>query len=121
MTGRGENVIHSWLNSKDVPKAAKAKINSRLQAMQGLQKIPDGWISVYNGYPNLYELRIRYLRAQYRPLGFYGPKTGRWRFTLLSGAIEKNDKIPKSVLDAADERRKIIIDDPPRAIPHDFG
>lgn len=117
----GTNLIRSWLDSKEVPKLAKAKINGRIQAMQGLPKIPEGWVSAYTGYPHLFELRIRYLNVQYRPLGFYGPKTGRWRFTILSGAIEKDDKIPRAVLDATDERRKIVINDPSRAIPHDFG
>jgi len=116
--GDGERVneIHTWLNSKDVTKGAKAKINARVLTLQGFPIFPDQYFSAYRGWPGLYELRIVCSGVQYRPFGFYGPK--QKQFTLLVGSLEKG-KIPKSTLKVADERRKIVIADPSRIDPHD--
>ncbi len=119
VNARGDNEIRTWLDSKDVPKKAKAKINARLIALQGFPVFPEGWLSAYSGYPGLYELRISYKGAAFRPFGFYGPK--QRQFTLLIGAIEKDSKIPKGLLDSANERMAIVNGDPSRAVPHDFG
>jgi hypothetical protein len=119
VTARGENEIYSWLHSKDVPKQARAKINARLTALRGLSIFPEQFISAYNGWDDLYELRIVFSGVQYRPFGFYGPR--RREFTLLVGSIEKG-KVPKSTLKVADERRKLVIADPTnRTCHHDFS
>jgi len=47
--------------------------------------------------------------VQYRPLGCYGPE--RREFTLLIGAVEKGGKLPRAALEAAVQRRKIILSD----------
>jgi len=116
--GSGEitNEIHEWLNSKEVRKEAKAKINARVAALQGFPVFPEQFFSAYRGWDGLYELRIVCSGVQYRPFGFYGPK--QKQFTLLIGSTEKG-KVPKSTLKVADERRKIIIADPSRIVPHD--
>jgi hypothetical protein len=118
MTERGENEIHRWLGSGEVTKAAKAKINARIMALQGFPIFPEQYISAYTGWPKLLELRIVSNGVQYRPFGFYGP--GRGQFSLLIGGIEKG-KIPTRLLEAADERRNIVIANPSRVIPHDFS
>jgi hypothetical protein len=51
-------------------------------------------------------------------LGFYGPAKGQ--FSLLVGGVEKG-KIPKRLLEVADERRNIVIANPSRIGPHDFS
>ena len=116
--GSGEtfNEFHAWLNSKEVTTKAKAKINGRLIALQGFALFPDQYFSAYRGWDDLYELKIVCSGVQYRPFGFYGPH--RRQFTLLVGSIEKG-KVPKSTLEVADERRKIVIADPSRIVPHD--
>lgn len=118
LTERGENDIHRWLNSAEVTKAAKAKINARIIALQGFPIFPEQYISAYSGWPKLLELRIVSNGVQYRPLGFYGPNRGQ--FSLVIGGIEKG-KIPIRLLEAADERRKIVIANPSRIAPHDFS
>ena len=115
---RGENEILSWLNSVEVPRAAKAKINARIMALQGFPVFPPPYFSAYKGWDDLYELRVVYANVQYRPLGFYGP--ARRQFSLLIGGIEKG-KIPKRLLEAANERRKIVIGNPTRVRAHDFS
>jgi hypothetical protein len=117
VTERGENDILRWLN--DIPKAAKAKINGRIVALRGFSIIPDQYISAYTGWPGLLELRIVCDNVQYRPFGFYGPIRGQ--FTLLVGGVEKGGKIPRSLLEVADERRKIVMADPRRIVSHDFS
>lgn len=114
----GKNEIHEWLNSRVVSKKAKAKINARIAAMRGMTVFPDGWISAYNGWDGLYEMRIGCHGVQYRPFGSYGPH--RRQFSFLVGSIEKGGVIPQSDLQRADERRKIVIADPGRVTPHDF-
>jgi len=117
-TERGENDIHRWLKSPEVPKAAKAKINARIIALQGFPLFPEQYISSYTGWPGLLELRIVSNGVQYRPLGYYGPDRGQ--FSILVGGIEKG-RIPRRLLEVADERRKIVDSDPRRVRRHDFS
>jgi hypothetical protein len=114
---RGENEIHRWLTWQ-IPKAAKAKINARIAALQGFPIFPEQYISAYNGWPGVLELKIVSARVQYRPLGFYGP--GRGQFSLLVGGVEKG-KLPKQLLEVANERRTLVINQPSRVRRHDFS
>jgi hypothetical protein len=118
---RGVNEIHAWLNSPVVTKLAKSKINGRIAALQGFPLAPEGWISAYTGYLGLYELRVAASGVQYRPLGFYGPGPERRQFSLLIGATERDDKIPRPVLESANERKDTVIRNPARVVPHDFS
>jgi Phage derived protein Gp49-like (DUF891) len=119
VSSRGRNEIHDWLNSQEVRKEAKAKINARLVALQGFPVFPEQFFSSYKGWGELYELRIVYSGVQYRPFGFYGPNPRE--FTLLVGSIEKG-KVPKSTLKVADERRKLVLSDPKNRVqPHDYS
>src|SRR6266566_1753386 len=93
---RGTNEIHEWLNSTEVRKEAKAKINARLVALRGFPIFPEQYFSSYRGWDDLYELRVVYSGVQYRPLGCYGPK--QKQFTILVGSTEKG-KVPKSTLE----------------------
>lgn len=119
LSERGTNEIYAWLNSRDVPKGAKAKINARIISLQGFPIFPEQYFSAYKGWDDIYELRITFSGVQYRPLGCYGPG-GRRQFTLLVGGIEKG-KIPKRLLEIADERRKIVHADSARITSHDFS
>lgn len=115
---RGENEILRWLNSSQVPKAARAKINARIISLQGFSVFPEQYFSAYRGWDGIYELRIVFAGVQYRPLGFYGP--GRRQFSLLVGGIEKG-KIPRQLLEVANERRAIVKGDHQRVVRHDFS
>jgi hypothetical protein len=80
---------------------------------------PDKWASLYRSWEPIIELRIPFARVQYRPLGVYS-KNQRWTFVLLAGAIEKGGKIPRSDLQAADNRRKLLEAEPHRVRRHQF-
>ena len=118
VNARGENEIHSWLNSAQVPPKAKAKINARIATLQGFPIFPEQYFSAYRGWDDIYELRIVYAGVQHRPLGFYGPARGQ--FCLLVGGVEKG-KVPKSLLAIAEARRKIVIANPGRTCRHNFS
>src|SRR5436190_1864870 len=118
VNARGDNEIHLWLNSDAVPIGAKAKINARLITLQGFPIFPEQYFSAYKGWNDLYELRIVFGNVQYRPFGFYGPV--RRQFCLLACGVEKGS-VPKSLLSIAEERRKLVITDTSRAVPHNFS
>ena len=114
-SARGENLIRRWLDG--LPPKAAAKINARILFMQAMLMWPEQYVSSLVGWPELIELRIVSAANQYRPLGFYGP--GRREFTIVLGAIEKG-KIPKRILEVADDNRKIALADASRICEHRF-
>lgn len=118
LDARGVNEIHVWLHSSGVTKDARAKINARIASLQGFPLFPEQYISAYRGWPGILELKIVCDGVQYRPLGFYGPERGQ--FSLLVGCVEKG-RIPKRLLEVADERRKLVILLPSRVRKHDFS
>jgi hypothetical protein len=118
VSSRGINEIHEWLNSQEVPKGAKAKINARIASLQGFPLFPEQYFSAYKGWDDLYELRVVFGGVQYRPFGCYGPQ--RRQFTILVGGIEKGS-VPERLLAVADERRKIVYANPTRIRRHDFS
>ena len=118
VNARGENEILTWLNSSEVPKEAKAKINARIITLQGFPIFPEQYFSAYKGWDDIYELKIVYGNVQYRPFGFYGPN--RRQFCLLAGGVEKG-KVPKSLLEIAEKRRKIVIANPNQICRHNFN
>jgi hypothetical protein len=118
VSARGENEIHHWLNSSRVPVEAKAKINARIATLQGFPVFPEQYFSAYKGWDDLYELRVVFGGVQYRPFGFYGPE--RRQFCLLVGGVEKG-KLPKSLLEVAEARRRIVIANPSQICRHDFS
>lgn len=115
---RGENEIHRWLHSKQVPKRARAKINARIATLQGFPIFPEQYFSAYKGWDDLYEIKVEYGNVQFRPFGCYGPD--RRNFTLLVGGIEKG-KVPRSLLEVADERRKHVLAGRASIVRHNFS
>lgn len=104
---RGENTIAAWLSS--LPPEAQAKIDDRLVRMAQMDRWVSPWCKFYKGYDQIVELRILINKVQYRPLGFYGPR--QREFTLLIGAIERNNKISRSVLETAVKRKDLVCED----------
>ena len=88
-----------------LPMGAQAFIDGRILSMAGLVRWQEKWISRYQGAPKLFELRIPFMKVQYRPLGCYGPNRS---FVLLAGATERDGKLePISAVNVADRRRRI--------------
>lgn len=115
----GQDEIDVWLSG--LQKAARAKFLAR---MAGLRDQPQhNWNGTrtkqLNGYDGLLEVRFKANNVQHRPIGFFGPD--KMEFTLLVGAIEKNNQfIPKSAPDTAIARKKKVLADKRRAHVCDF-
>ena len=96
---------------------------------QGEDQRPDLDTSELSGIPpsvhqriqrleGIFELRIGFGGREFRPLGCYLPDH---RFAILVGAEEKGDKIPTNLLEVTHERRKLVIRDSSKLVPHDFS
>src|SRR5882724_5141584 len=116
LRANGANEINSWIDS--LPKSAQAKIDYILLVLRGSRNWPPQYVSAYVDWDDIYEIRVVANGVQYRPLGCYGPE--RREFTLLIGAVEKGGKLPRAALEAAVQRRKIILSDRGRTDEHRF-
>lgn len=99
----GNCPFSDWLLG--LPDDAQACIDQRLLTMEGMGQWPEKWASRYTAVTGLVEIRIRFKKVQYRPLGIYQPDH---RFVLLGGGIEKGNRIPKGTLEAIGVRRKLL-------------
>jgi hypothetical protein len=117
--GSGRNPFAEWMR-REIPPEAAVAINGRFTLMRGMERWPDKWVSDYQGYVGLLEARIPYDKVQYRPLFMYSVVVRR-QVVLLSGAIERNRKIRRALLDAASDRREILLKEPGRVERHRFG
>ncbi len=91
----------------DLDPEPKQKIKAFIRRMENIEKWDSSYFKPLVGYHGIYEIKIKFKRVQYRPLGCYGP--GRKEFTLLIGAIEKGSKLtPKDAAQKAQERCKLI-------------
>jgi len=73
-----------------------------------------------DGYPEIVEVRIRWMNTQYRLLGYRGP--GEREFTLLFPALEKGDQfVPLNAPEIATNRMSIVKVDRSRIREHSFG
>lgn len=105
-----QTVLKLWIDS--LPPNVRDDVRSKLNTMLlGLRQMPPGkwpeqWISAYTGRDDIYELKFRLKKIQFRPFGCYGP--GRFGFTFLGGAIEQGDSIPSGVLTTLEGRMRAV-------------
>jgi len=120
-TERDVNPIRDWLNDKTrVPTKAKAKIQRILLQLAGTRLWTRPLASNLDGYPNIVEIRIRWMNIQYRLLGYRGP--GEREFTLLFPATEKGDQfVPLSAPEIAVNRMAVVQSDRSRVCEHRFN
>ena len=109
----GRNPVAEW--QAGLSHDASAAIDARLLLMEAMPQWPPKWVSKYETYEGIIELRIPFNRVQYRPLAMY---SSGYTVILLSGAIEKGGKIQKSDLENAATRRKTVIREPYRVRAH---
>lgn len=93
-----------------MPKGAQAEINARLRYMENLKIWVRPHSAKLKGSKHIHEIRIKWQKNQYRPLGFFGPNDNE--FTLLIGAVEKDSKFePKNAIEISEKRYKHIMED----------
>jgi Phage derived protein Gp49-like (DUF891) len=109
--GGGENVILRWLNG--LPVAARAQIQAHIRMLEKVQIPSRRDMKKLMGYRDLIELRITFMKVQYRPIGFAGPAARQ--FTILAGATERDSAFaPPDVCKTALKRLAIVRGDPTR-------
>jgi hypothetical protein len=118
---RDSSPIWEWINDKRcVPVKAKAKIQRILLQLAGTVSWTRPLASNLDGYPEIVEVRIRWMNTQYRLLGYRGP--GEREFTLLFPALEKGDQfVPLNAPEIATNRMSIVKVDRSRIREHSFG
>jgi hypothetical protein len=102
----GVNIIDAWLAG--LPIGARAKMDRYFAYLATLKFWGPPDCKKLKGYDHIFEIRIKWNKIQYRPLGCYGPEGGD--FTLLIGAIEKSTGVfePRRAPEIAQERCKLI-------------
>ena len=114
----GRNEVRRWIWT--LPEKAKIRLTTRLQYLQDpLSWSPPQAKSLKGPGMGLWEIRFEVEGVQYRPLVWRGP--GR-SATILLGAIEKNGRLPRGALSAAQKRKLRAKDDPiRRTTEHDYS
>lgn len=122
VSARGENLIHTWLHSKEVSAKARAAINVQLEVLKSVRTLerPAAGFLTRGECRGLIEIRVKVDRVQYRPLAYYGPEDGQ--VTLLVGAREKGDEFdPPNACTTAHERIKQLQSGRATTREHDAG
>ena len=88
---RGVNVIAEWLT--DLPKSVWAALDNRLDYLAG-ERVPSrpAMAKLEGEYAELYEVRLKVNRVQYRPIAYRGASP-RGQYTMLVGAREVGGKL----------------------------
>jgi len=117
LTDKGINDFKIW--TEKLQKTQRGKLNLRLDMLE--QKGPDLFPQILTGTDTagIQKLRVPG-KIQLRPMLCKGPINVKTEFTLLIGAIEKQDKLqPKKADQIADRRKKDVITDEKRRIKHE--
>jgi len=117
VTNKGINDFKIW--TEKLQKIQRAKLNIRLDMLEnkGFDLFPQ--ILTGTDTAGIQKLRVPG-KVQLRPMVCKGPINIENEFTLLIGAIEKQDKLqPKKADQIADKRRKDVITDEKRRTKHE--
>ena len=117
VTDKGINDFKIW--TEKLQKTQRAKLNIRLDMLEN--KGSDLFPQILTGTntAGIQKLRVPG-KIQLRPMVCKGPINIEKEFTLLIGAIEKQDKLqPKKADQIADKRKKDVIKDEKRRTKHE--
>jgi hypothetical protein len=113
----GNNKIKQW--TLGLQPTQRGKLNAKLDmlALLGPELIPH--VLTDTPTPSIQKLRIKG-NVQLRPMLCKGPVNNENEFTLLIGATEQDSRlIPNKADKKANERKKIIIENPNRRCLHE--
>lgn len=113
----GSNDFKEW--TKTLQKVERAKLNAKLDVLEKLGS--DLFPQVLTGTDTAGILKLRVKgNVQLRPMLCKGPIKNDEEFTLLFGAKERDSRlIPRNADEEADNRKKIIIENPNRRCSHE--
>ena len=106
-----------WEWESGLPDDVQAFIDVRILAMAAMLRWPEKWASKYQGTDKIIELRCTHKKVQYRPLGAYQPNRV---FVLLGGGVEKDDQIPRGIIQAVVQRQQTLEAHPTYVRRHRF-
>jgi hypothetical protein len=109
----GGNPIREWLHSLEV--AARIEFQEALRTLEEVQQPSRNELKplTEGKCKGLWEVRLRWKKVQYRPIGFQGP--GKRELTLLFVATIRDNKLnPPNTCDTANRRRALVEADPIR-------
>ena len=112
--GQGENVVYSWMSG--IPKTAKGKFDARIRYLEATP--PGQWGTgsrlvdtlTDEGCEDLFEIRVRYRRVQYRILGTH---SGR-RPILLHCFVKPDSRVRIEECNRAKRKLDLATADPTR-------
>jgi hypothetical protein len=94
----GRCPLDDWLASKQITQGDRARLDGRIETIEGLEHLPPEFLKMYKG-TRLHELKVRAIQKQLRPLCWIMPER---KVLILCGAFERDDKIPKGDLVTAE-------------------
>lgn len=95
----GRCPLDEWLADNAVTNKDRARLDARINIIEGIDgELPPEHLKLYRG-TRLYELKVRAEGKQLRPLCW---KLEDRKIVVLCGAFERDGKIPRGTLEAAD-------------------
>jgi hypothetical protein len=119
---RGRGVIEVWLKDKRFSKEAIARLNQKIDLLEqsGPQLSPKLFAGTKGRH--IFKLKVKAPKMQLRPLFCRGPLSTSTEFTLLLGAVERNNKFdPVDAPARAADNRQTILNDPQRRRLHEHN
>lgn len=120
LNARGRGIIEEWLEGERFQKAAIIRLNQKLDLLEqsGPELSPN--LLAGTGKRHIYKLKVKAPKMQLRPLLCRGPVSMDTEFTLLLGAVERNNKLlPAAALERAADNRGTILNNPQRRRLHE--
>jgi hypothetical protein len=110
LDNRGRSVIAVWLGKERIQKRARILLDQKIDLLKEHgPELPPGLLSpgpIDGGH--IYKLKVRG-PVMLRPLLCKGPFRMNSEYTLLHGAIERNDVLPTSDVEQAEINRQTLI------------
>jgi len=116
---RGRGIIAVWIEDERLQTKAIAQLNQKLDLLELSGPDLSPQLLAGTGELHIYKLRVKVPKMQLRPLLCRGPIAPQAEFTLLFGAIERNNSLPKNALRQAVTNRQTVLDDPKRRRLHE--
>lgn len=114
---KGSNDFKEW--TKMLQKIERAKLNAKLDMLAKLGSDLFPQVLTGTDAPGILKLKVKG-KVQLRPMLCTGPINNKAEFTLLLGAKERGSRlIPPKADEVANNRKKIIIENPNRRCPHE--
>jgi hypothetical protein len=113
---RSRNVIHDWLIAEKVPKEQIAAFQAKIDDLErGGPDLVPGFITATPIAAGIYKMKVKGNRGwkQLRPMCCRGPFAPH-EYTILHGAVERDNKLPKDVKKRARANLDILLKDPGR-------